>query len=327
MADTDLLAVHTDPVVEYVRSAEGVGVRRVNEAFADAFDTEAGLAPDVALEETLASAEVVADVGESVAGATPLDRTVECETTDGARTVRLRNLPTDDGGYLVYTDVTDRAARERELATRNEQLEAFAGVVAHDLRNPIEIARTYLETARTEGDPAHFDRVDAALDRMGALVEDVLQLARDGQVIDETERLLLADAAAEAWAAVDTADATLAVADEDATLKADPDRLQQALENLFRNAIEHGDETVTVRVGTLADGDGFFVADDGPGIPPDDRDGVFDPGVTTAADGTGLGLSIVRRIVTAHGWEIAVTEGDQGGARFEVAGVESVQPF
>ena len=77
---------------------------------------------------------------------------------------------------------------------------------------------------------------------------------------------------------------------------------------------------VTVTVGTLADG--FYVEDDGPGIPPDRHNRVFDSGYTSAEDGTGLGLNIVKRIVDAHGWEIAVTEGCDGGARFEITGVE-----
>jgi PAS domain S-box-containing protein len=77
---------------------------------------------------------------------------------------------------------------------------------------------------------------------------------------------------------------------------------------------------VTVTVGTLADG--FYVEDDGPGIPPGRRNRVFDSGYTSAEGGTGLGLNIVKRIVDAHGWEIVVTEGSDGGARFEITGVE-----
>ncbi|MFB6207558.1 MAG: response regulator [Haloglomus sp.] len=65
---------------------------------------------------------------------------------------------------------------------------------------------------------------------------------------------------------------------------------------------------------------GFYVSDDGPGIPEDDREAVFDPGYSTAEDGTGFGLAIVERIVEAHGWQISVTEGHQGGARFEIVG-------
>jgi len=67
------------------------------------------------------------------------------------------------------------------------------------------------------------------------------------------------------------------------------------------------------------------VADDGVGIDEADRESLFDSGYSTKDDGTGLGLSIVERMVRAHGWEIAVTESENGGARFEITGVEPAQ--
>ena len=70
-----------------------------------------------------------------------------------------------------------------------------------------------------------------------------------------------------------------------------------------------------VRVGPLDDG--FYVEDDGPGIPPEERDSVFDRGYTTDG-GTGLGLAVVRRVFEAHEWSVEVGEADCGGARFEV---------
>ena len=72
-----------------------------------------------------------------------------------------------------------------------------------------------------------------------------------------------------------------------------------------------------VEIGTRDDRPGFYVADDGPGIPADSRDAVFEPGYTTAAEGTGFGLSIVAQVAEAHGWDVAITESADGGARFE----------
>jgi signal transduction histidine kinase len=92
-----------------------------------------------------------------------------------------------------------------------------------------------------------------------------------------------------------------------------------------RNAIEHAGEGVTVTVGELEDGDGFYIADDGEGIPEEEREEVFDTGYSTSEDGTGFGLSIVEEIVTAHGWSIDVTESKDGGARFEISGVEMLE--
>ena len=155
---------------------------------------------------------------------------------------------------------------------------------------------------------------------MDALITDLLTLARQGESIGETERVDLAALAAAAWEHVDAPDATLSVETE-ATIEADRDRLQQLLENLLRNSVEHGDERVRIAVGDLPDGAGFSVSDDGPGIPESERERVFESGYTTREDGTGFGLAIVAEIVDAHGWEIAATESETGGARFEIHGV------
>jgi len=99
-------------------------------------------------------------------------------------------------------------------------------------------------------------------------------------------------------------------------LRADPDRLRHALENLFGNAVAHAGNDPSIEVGTL-DEIGFYVEDDGPGIPADEREQVFEPGYSTTDHGTGFGLAIVRRVADAHGWEVDVAEGDEGGARVE----------
>jgi len=102
---------------------------------------------------------------------------------------------------------------------------------------------------------------------------------------------------------VETDTAELRV-DDDLAFKADPARLKRLFENLFRNALDHGGPDVTVTVGALSDKPGFYVFDDGPGIPEGDGDSVFEPGYTTREEGTGFGLAIVAEMVTAHGWTI-----------------------
>jgi signal transduction histidine kinase len=103
------------------------------------------------------------------------------------------------------------------------------------------------------------------------------------------------------------------------TIKANPRKLKQLCENLFRNAVAHGGDGVTVTIGELEDG--FYVADDGAGISDEERDEVFEAGYSTADDGTGLGLTIVEAIADAHGWEVRITESEAGGARFDILGV------
>ncbi|WP_135819838.1 sensor histidine kinase [Halostella litorea] len=226
------------------------------------------------------------------------------------------------GWLFLVRDVTERERREAELRRRNEQLDEFANIVSHDLRNPLNVADGYVGLARESGDVSHLDGVEEALDRMEAIVEDVLALARDGGEVADPMPVDLRAVAEAAWGDVDTGDGRLRVAD-DATVDADRPRLVRLLENLFRNAVEHGapDEPITVTVGVLPSGTGFYVADDGRGIPESERGQVFDSGHTTAEDGTGFGLAIVERIAGGHGWNVSVAESEGGGARFEIEGV------
>jgi signal transduction histidine kinase len=210
-----------------------------------------------------------------------------------------------------------RASREEELHRQNERLDQFASVVAHDLRNPLSIAMGFLDIAKGTGDADHFETVELAHDRIERLIEDLLTLARGETTIEDTEPIDLERITTEAWGYVDTDEATLSVTDEVPTVTGDGGRLTQLFENLFRNAVEHGGADVTVTVGRLDEDGGFYVEDDGDGILPERRAEVFEHGVTSSDRGTGFGLSIVADIAKAHGWTASVTDGTDGGARFE----------
>ena len=210
-----------------------------------------------------------------------------------------------------------RASREAELHRQNERLDQFASVVAHDLRNPLSVAIAFLDIAEETGDAEHFEKVASAHDRIERLIEDLLTLARGETTIDDADEVELESIATEAWGYVDTDEATLTVTDEVPTVAGDTGRLTQLFENLFRNAVEHGGADVTVTVDQLDEDDGFYIEDDGSGIPPERRDEVFKHGVTSREGGTGFGLSVVADIATAHGWTVSVTDGTDGGARFE----------
>jgi PAS domain S-box-containing protein len=226
----------------------------------------------------------------------------------------------------VGRDVTERRAYERRLERKNERLEEFASVVSHDLRNPLNVAQGRLDLladAVGEDHAEDFEAVGRSLDRMEALIEDLLALAREGESLDETEPVDLADVFDECWRTVDqNGEATLRV-ETDATVRADRSRLRQLAENLLSNATEHAGTDVTVTVGDT-DG-GFFVADDGSGIPEDEREQVFESGYSTTRRGTGFGLSIVQSVATAHGWTVDLNESTEGGARFEFGDVASVE--
>lgn len=230
--------------------------------------------------------------------------------------VTLVNLMARLVGYTLQTQ-RSRDALERQ----NERLEELATVLSHDLRNPLSVARGNLELARDRGDPQFFEKTMTALERIEELTADLLALARDGQTVEETQPVSLAAVARGSWGTVSTESAELVTA-SDATIAAEERRLKRIFENLYRNALDHAGPTPTVTVGVTDDG--FFVADDGPGVPPGERDAIFESGFTTDETGHGLGLSIVEQLAEAHGWTVRVTDSESGGARFEFAGVRFV---
>jgi len=262
------------------------------------------------------------------------DDVLAIETDEDTRYYHVTATPygTGAGGLgqaVALVDVTERERYRRELERQNARLDAFANVVSHDLRNPLGIAQGELELVRARLDDTDadvddgLDSIRTALHRMNALIDEILTLARTGNPLDDTEAVHLSALATDAWRFVDTADATLTV-DDGLTFSADPDRLKRLFENLFRNSSEHGANAITV--GALPDGTGFYVADDGPGIPEDERDTVFDAGYSTQKDGTGFGLAIVNEIADVHGWTVTATESTDGGARFEITDVDVHTP-
>lgn len=216
----------------------------------------------------------------------------------------------------------ERVEREQELRDRNERLEKFADVVSHDLRNPLSVLGGSLELAQRTGNEEYFDRARHAVERMSRLIDGLLELARQGGGISELEPVELVAVAEAGWATVVTETAGLSIR-TDQTIRANEERVRQLLENLFRNAIEHGDAW-EITLGELPDRSGFYIEDDGAGIPTEQYDAVFESGYTTAEDGTGFGLAICKRIADAHGWEIAISDGQNGGTRVEISGVEIV---
>ena len=221
-------------------------------------------------------------------------------------------------------DITAFKDREAALERQNHRLDSFASIVSQDLRNPLNVAQGRVQFARDASDDgATLDAALDALDRMESIVERTLALAREGETVGDPERVDLAEVVADSWSTVDTADAALSV-ETDREVLADPDRLRNLFENLMRNAVDHAGDNVSIRVGDLSDG--FFIEDDGRGIDPAVADSLFEPGESGAGGNTGFGLAIVQEIATAHGWTVEPTSAEDGGARFEVRGVDKRTP-
>ncbi|ERG94109.1 PAS domain S-box protein [Haloquadratum walsbyi] len=224
-----------------------------------------------------------------------------------------------NGTAGILRDISERKSRIKKLKSQNKRLDEFASVVSHDLRNPLSVAEGNVELLREECNNERIDTIDSALTRMDDLIEDLLQLARTDRQVNSTDSVSLAELSQNCWKNIKTTNAAVDI-DTNRIVQADRGRLAQVFENLMRNAIEHTDQDVSITVGELEDG--FYIEDDGSGIPEDRRKDIIEAGYTTAEQGTGFGLSIVSDIIEAHGWEMHITGSSEGGARFEITGVE-----
>jgi len=261
----------------------------------------------------------------------------------------VRAYPSRTGLSVYFRDVSERKANERRLEERTRQFETFGDILAHDLETPLLTLEGRLELAAETGDTTHVVAARESLDRVRTLVDDLATVMREGSVVSDVCDVDLDEVARTLWTSIDTAEATLHV-EAVGSVRADERALTRLLQNLFRNAVEHGSTssrpeaddsvehgstgnrsddslehggpTVAITVGPLDDDPGFYVADDGPGIPDAERERVFEPGYSTKSDGTGFGMVSVRRIALAHGWELSIVDSETGGARFEIRGVE-----
>ncbi|WP_255171544.1 PAS domain S-box protein [Natrononativus amylolyticus] len=223
----------------------------------------------------------------------------------------------------VVRDVTRRNRRKRQLEAQNAQLENFAGMLTHELRNPVSIGQIYSQQLPETANPEAHEYVTEAFDRIEDLIDVMLVLTQGGEAMTERAPVDLAAAARDAWAEVDAPDVALEL-EIDRTVIVDDTYIRHLFRNLFENAVEHGGAD-RITVGDFDDG--FYVADDGAGIPGADRDTIFESGYTTAGDdgGMGLGLTFVQEMAQIYEWRCSVTESDEGGASFEFEGVEGVQ--
>lgn len=233
---------------------------------------------------------------------------------------RAKNLLDDEviQGFVINSrDITESRERETELKRQKNQLENMKKSITHDLRSPLNVAFGSLDLYLDTGEMEQIDRLERALHRINQIIDQMVELSNQGSEITEMEMVRLEDVAIAAWEMVETKGARLEIEDSK-QFSADPGRLQQLFENLIRNAIEHGGEKVIITVGTTESG--FYIEDSGAGIPEEHLDKIFEPGYSTGGN-MGYGLAIVKQIALGHGWEIDVTEGSDGGARFEVTGI------
>jgi len=257
-----------------------------------------------------------------------------------------------DDGPAALAAAVDRLVDEppqqaHEAGSGDERIERFTNIVSHELRSPIQTAKSGIDLAKTQCESRYLDNVEETIDQMDELIDNLLDDIKHGETTVEIEAVDLAVVVEEAWPEQTTA--TLSVESELPTIEAEHTRLRQLLDNLFRNSVEHGSTSsqrenraddsiqhggdgITVRVGRIdppersdhTDSIGLYIGDDGSGIDPDHREEVFEYGYSGSTDGTGFGLAIVDEIVDAFDWEIDVTESPNGGARFELQNIKEI---
>lgn len=234
-----------------------------------------------------------------------------------------------------------------ERARTEERLRRFIADASHELRTPVTTIRGYADLYRHGGlrDDAALDdamrRTEQEASRMGALVEDMLQLARLDQgrpmQVEQVDLAALVRDAADDARVTDTGRPIAADADEPVVVAGDSDRLRQVLANLVSNALVHTPQGTPVRLRTFTDGDSAVleVGDEGPGMPESTAEQVFerffrgDPSRARSQGGSGLGLSIVDGIVEAHGGEVSLRSRPGQGTTVRVTlpiGTQSTEP-
>jgi two-component system sensor histidine kinase BaeS len=238
---------------------------------------------------------------------------------------RVRTSATDEVGQLAAA--FNRMAED--LATVDRERRDLIATVSHELRTPLTAMTALLENLADGVVPADPEHLDAALDeaqRLGRLVEDLLQLSRlEAGVVDLDDqdvavRALVEESVAQVRSTGRPGDFTVDVAD-DLVVTADPSRLRQLVVNVLDNAARHSPPGTSVRISGATAPDGWWleVSDEGGGVAPEDRERVFERFGTDGAGGTGLGLAVARWVAELHGGTLRFVDPDGSrGARLRL---------
>lgn len=214
-----------------------------------------------------------------------------------------------------------------EIKELEKRIEQFMSVITHDLRNPLNTAQGYTNMYEEDSNDSHLRWVKKAHSRIEQLISDMIHLLRFGEKIVSFETHTIGNIAEDAWKSIDTQNTKVNI-NSTAEVEVSYERCKKLLEILFTNAIQHNNDTITINVGDVVeDGDiiGFYVEDNGRGIPKNSSKDIFEHGYSTTNNGTGLGLTIVKIITDVHDWKIEAVSLDEieeerksRGARFNI---------
>ena len=260
---------------------------------------------------------------------------------DGSQFVAELNLaPLRDGlglaqgVMIVLRDITDRQRQEDELKSKNEELERFTYTVSHDLKSPLITIKGFagalladLAAGNHQRMPTDLPRIAAAADKMGQLLNGLLELSRIGRIVHppvEVAMTRLAQEVVELLAGtIRQRQAQVTVQSDLPVVLGDPQRLAEVLQNLLENALKFsgGDRPPVIEIGanTANQAPVFFVRDHGQGIEPRHQQTIFGlfNKLDARSEGTGIGLALVQRIMEFHGGRVWVeSQGLGHGATF-----------
>lgn len=307
-------------------------VEVANPAFAACVGQPLGLILHRPLGELLSVMDIASPEGEPLTPAELVERALENEVVvrcnapgHGERWMEVRADATaaPDAFVLSARDVTEQY--------RLEQLRSeIISLVSHDLRAPLTVLSGYIEMLDRDLSDEQRSRVNGAMreavGRMQALVEDLLDSARAQKALAPStvvpvDLAALATQAANAMRVAFGRDVAVVVKSP-AEAAGDPKRLRQALDNLVVNAVKHTPPEAEIRIVVERSGARVRLAveDTGPGVPPSERETVFErfAQLEGTEGGTGLGLYIVRTIAETHDGRAYVEDAPGGGARFVI---------
>jgi len=329
------------------RHGDRLVVESANPSFASLFGSAEGKALEAALPQL--ATEAVAAFREQTTDRERLTTETTLRTEDGTKHFVIELVPfgaeevAEPQSYVIFQDVTEiretKAELERtveQLERSNEQLQQFAYVASHDLQEPLRMVSSYVDLLASEYEDELDDEADEYIEfavdgaqRMQAMIDDLLQYSRvhtQGEDFAETDpTAVLERVLRDLELLIEEQSATITHGDLP-TVVADENQLGQLFQNLLSNAIEHagdGDDPPTVHVDgeERTDTVVFSVADDGPGIPEDQQERMFELFEQSSRDdeGTGIGLAVCRRIVDRHEGDIWIESAEGEGTTFHIA--------
>ncbi|MFX0114991.1 MAG: PAS domain S-box protein, partial [Candidatus Hodarchaeota archaeon] len=214
--------------------------------------------------------------------------------------------PSDGKVLVIAKDITERKRDEEKFTRQRMELSEFAHAMAHDLRNRLNNIQGYASLIQKRNDPSYAAKIKDLVFNINELLSHSLTLAEAGLIAEKSSQLDLTEVICSVAEEVIPENITFEY-DFLPLVTGDREKLSQIFQNLFENAVTHGNPTkIEVRRSDSEEGISIMIANDGKLIPKELHSKIFERGFSTKEGGSGMGLAIITRVVEAHGWHIAL---------------------